>query len=140
MFGQQPKLDQYLFLTHVVASGYGGLEHLDSTALICSRSDLPRVGETKLGKDYRSFLGLCSHEYFHLWNVKRITAAKFLESDLGSEAYTRDLWHYEGITSSYDDLFLLRAGLLEIGRASCRERVCQYVCISVVSVTLKKKQ
>lgn len=113
MFGQQPRLDRYLFLTHVVASGYGGLEHRDSTALICSRSDLPRVGEPKLGKDYRSFLGLCSHEYFHLWNVKRITAAKFLESDLGSEAYSRDLWHYEGITSYYDDLFLLRAGLLD---------------------------
>src|SRR3546814_16802934 len=108
MFGQQPKLDQYLFLTNVVASGYGGLEHRDSTALICSRSDLPRVGETKLGKDYRSFLGLCSHEYFHLWNVKRLTAAQFLASDLGSEAYTRDLWHYE-----------------EIGRAASRERVGQ---------------
>lgn len=113
LFGQQPQLDQYLFLTNVVANGYGGLEHRDSTALICARSDLPRAGETKLGKDYRSFLGLCSHEYFHLWNVKRITAATFLESDLGSEAYTRDLWHYEGITSYYDDLFLLRAGLLD---------------------------
>src|SRR3546814_1603217 len=111
MFGQQPKLDQYLFLTHVVASGYGGLEHRDSTALICSRSDLPRVGETKLGRDYRSFLGLCSHEYFHLWNVKRITAAKFLESALGSAAYTRDLWHYEGLTSyrSEEHAFELRS-------------------------------
>nr|WP_277346296.1 PDZ domain-containing protein [Solimonas marina] len=113
MFGQQPGLDQYLFLTNVVGAGYGGLEHRDSTALICSRSDLPVPGERKLGKDYRSFLGLCSHEYFHLWNVKRITAAKFLESDLGSEAYSRDLWHYEGITSYYDDLFLLRAGLID---------------------------
>lgn len=113
MFGQEPKLDQYLFLTHVVANGYGGLEHRDSTALICSRNDLPRIGERKRSKDYRSFLGLCSHEYFHLWNVKRITAAKFLESDLGREAYSRDLWHYEGITSYYDDLFLLRAGVLD---------------------------
>lgn len=113
LFGQQPKLDQFLFLTNVVAHSYGGLEHRDSTALICARGDLPKVGDTKLGKDYRSFLGLCSHEYFHLWNVKRITAARFLESDLGSEAYTRDLWHYEGITSYYDDLFLLRAGLLD---------------------------
>ncbi|NGY05495.1 M61 family metallopeptidase [Solimonas terrae] len=113
LFGQQPKLDQYLFLTNVVASGYGGLEHRDSTALICGRGDLPRPGDDKLSRDYRSFLGLCSHEYFHLWNVKRITAAKFLESDLGSEAYSRDLWHYEGITSYYDDLFLLRAGVLD---------------------------
>ncbi|WP_028009231.1 M61 family metallopeptidase [Solimonas flava] len=113
LFGQQPALPQYLFLTNVVASGYGGLEHRDSTALICSRGDFPRAGDAKLGKDYRTFLGLCSHEYFHLWNVKRITAANFLASDLGSEAYTRDLWHYEGITSYYDDLFLLRAGLID---------------------------
>lgn len=113
MFGQEPKLDQYLFLTNVVANGYGGLEHRDSTALICSRNDIPRPGETRLSKDYRTFLGLCSHEYFHLWNVKRITAASFLASDLGSEAYTQDLWHYEGVTSYYDDLFLLRAGLID---------------------------
>lgn len=113
LFEQEPKLDRYLFLANVVASGYGGLEHRDSTALICSRGDLPRPGEAKLGKDYRSFLGLCSHEYFHLWNVKRITAARLLESDLGSEAYTRDLWHYEGVTSYYDDLVLLRAGLID---------------------------
>ncbi|TXH04577.1 MAG: M61 family peptidase [Nevskiaceae bacterium] len=113
LFGQQPKLDEYLFLTNVVGAGYGGLEHRSSTALICSRNDLPRPGESKLGKDYRGFLGLCSHEYFHLWNVKRITAQRFLQSDLGAEAYTRDLWHYEGVTSYYDDLFLLRAGILD---------------------------
>lgn len=113
MFGQQPALTRYLFLTNVVASGYGGLEHRDSTALICARGDLPRPGDTRLGRDYRIFLGLCSHEYFHLWNVKRITPARFAASDLGSEAYSRDLWHYEGITSYYDDLFLLRAGLID---------------------------
>ena len=113
LFGQQPQMAQYLFLTHVVANGYGGLEHRDSTALICSRGDLPRPGEARLSRDYRIFLGLCSHEYFHLWNVKRITAARLQESQLGSEAYTEDLWHYEGITSYYDDLFLLRAGLID---------------------------
>ena len=113
LFGQEPRLEQYLFLTNVVASGYGGLEHRDSTALICSRADFPRPGEAKVGKDYRTFLGLCSHEYFHLWNVKRITPASFQASDLGSEAYSRDLWHYEGVTSYYDDLFLLRAGIVD---------------------------
>jgi predicted metalloprotease with PDZ domain len=113
MFRQQPKLDQYLFLTNVVGSGYGGLEHRSSTALICSRSGLPRPGTDKLSREYRGFLGLCSHEYFHLWNVKRITAQRFLESDLGAEAYTQDLWHYEGVTSYYDDLFLLRAGIFD---------------------------
>ncbi|MEW6169603.1 MAG: PDZ domain-containing protein [Pseudomonadota bacterium] len=114
LFGQEPKLERYLFLTHVVGSGYGGLEHRSSTALICSRKDLPRPGDAALSKDYRGFLGLCSHEYFHLWNVKRITAQRLAESDLGAEAYTRDLWHYEGVTSYYDDLFLLRAGLIDV--------------------------
>ena len=114
LFEQQPALPQYLFLTHAVASGYGGLEHRDSTALICSRGDLPPLGQTGISKEYRQFLGLCSHEYFHLWNVKRITAQRFLDSELGAEAYTADLWHYEGITSYYDDLFLLRAGLIDV--------------------------
>lgn len=113
MFGQQPVLDRYLFLTHVVAAGYGGLEHRNSTALICSRGDFPRRGRSELSREYRGFLGLCSHEYFHLWNVKRITAQAFLDSDLGAEAYTRDLWHYEGVTSYYDDLFLLRAQIID---------------------------
>lgn len=117
MFGQQPArgpgLEQYLFLTNVVAAGYGGLEHRSCTALICSRGDFPRAGKAEMSREYRTFLGLCSHEYFHLWNVKRITAAAFAESDLSREAYTRDLWHYEGTTSYYDDLFLLRAGVID---------------------------
>ncbi|MGQ0503475.1 MAG: M61 family metallopeptidase [Panacagrimonas sp.] len=113
MFGHEPALDQYLFLTNVVASGYGGLEHRSSTALICSRADLPKRGQQSISKEYRVFLGLCSHEYFHLWNVKRITAKAFLDSDLSREAYTRDLWHYEGVTSYYDDLFLLRAAVID---------------------------
>lgn len=114
MFGGEPSLTQYLFLTHVVSVGYGGLEHRSSTALICSRGDFPRVGRSESSKEYRQFLGLASHEYFHLWNVKRITAQAFLDSDLAREAYTRDLWHYEGVTSYYDDLFVLRAGLIDV--------------------------
>ncbi|MGQ0701282.1 MAG: M61 family metallopeptidase [Panacagrimonas sp.] len=113
MFGNEPALHRYLFLTNVVAAGYGGLEHRASTALICSRADLPKPGQTTASKEYRVFLGLCSHEYFHLWNVKRITAQAFVESDLAREAYTRDLWHYEGVTSYYDDLFLLRAAVID---------------------------
>ena len=113
LFGQEPKLREDLFLTYVMGNGYGGLEHRSSTALVCSRKDLPAPGDARFTKDYRGFLGLCSHEYFHLWNVKRITAQRFLESDLAAEAYSRDLWHYEGLTSYYDDLFLLRAGVLD---------------------------
>ena len=113
LFGQQPKLHQYLFLTQVTANGYGGLEHRASTALVCARDALPRPGQSGLRKGYRGFLGLVSHEYFHLWNVKRITPQRFAESTLAAEAYSRDLWAYEGITSYYDDLMLLRAGLID---------------------------
>ncbi|MCX7062557.1 MAG: PDZ domain-containing protein [Gammaproteobacteria bacterium] len=116
LFGQQPQkaqMPQYLFLTQVTGNGYGGLEHRTSTALVTARDALPRPGQSGLRKGYRSFLGLVSHEYFHLWNVKRITAARFADSDLSAEAYSEDLWAYEGVTSYYDDLMLLRAGLID---------------------------
>lgn len=113
LFGHEPALDHYLFLTRVVGAGYGGLEHRASSALTCSRSDLPRAGMSGTPREYRTFLGLVSHEYFHLWNVKRITPERFARSDLGTEAYTGDLWHYEGVTSYYDDLMLLRAGVID---------------------------
>lgn len=113
LFGHEPALQRYLFLTQVTANGYGGLEHRSSTALVCARDALPRPGQTGLRKGYRGFLGLVSHEYFHLWNVKRITPQRFAESRLGAEAYSQDLWAYEGITSYYDDYMLLRAGLLD---------------------------
>lgn len=77
---------------------------------MCARDDLPRPNEAGLSDGYRNFLGLCSHEYFHLWNVKRLVPQAFAESDLGDEAYTRDLWHYEGVTSYYDDLFCCAPG------------------------------
>ncbi len=117
LFGQEPSvgsgLDRYLFLTQVSGNGYGGLEHRGCTALVTARDTLPRPGQAGLRKGYRGFLGLCSHEYFHLWNVKRITPAAFAASDLSAEAYSQDLWAYEGVTSYYDDLMLLRAGLLD---------------------------
>ncbi|MDO9452117.1 MAG: M61 family peptidase [Stagnimonas sp.] len=113
MFGDEPAMPRYWFLTHVTANSYGGLEHRESTALVCARADLPRPGTTGLSREYRTFLGLCSHEYFHLWNVKRITPQGFAGSDLQAAGYSRDLWHYEGVTSYYDDLFLLRAGVID---------------------------
>ena len=111
MFGRLP-VDRYLFLTLGTGDGYGGLEHADSTSLICKRSDLPSKQMIKPDKAYRQFLGLCSHEYFHLWNVKRIRPARLMESDLGTECYTEMLWAFEGITSYYDDLALARSGVL----------------------------
>lgn len=104
--------DRYAFLTLAVGDGYGGLEHRNSTALICRRNDLPFLGMTDSTTGYRSFLGLASHEYFHSWNVKRIKPAAFAPYDLTRENHTRLLWAFEGFTSYYDDLLLARAGLL----------------------------
>jgi predicted metalloprotease with PDZ domain len=113
IFGSPLPLGQYLFQVMVVGDGYGGLEHRDSTSLICSRKDLPLAGQEGVSEGYRKFLGLCAHEYFHLWNVKRIRPAGLAESDLSSEAYTGQLWAFEGFTSYYDDLALVRAGVVE---------------------------
>lgn len=109
LFGGTPPFDRYVFLVTVRNGGYGGLEHRNSSALICSRDDLPRTARTDMTSGYRSFLGLVSHEYFHLWNVKRIRPAEFVPCLLDREVYTRQLWVFEGITSYYDDLGLLRA-------------------------------
>ncbi len=95
-----------------VGEGYGGLEHRSSTALLCSRNDLPVPSTTSIDERYRGFLGLCSHEYFHTWNVKRIKPARFLPYRLQEEGYTSLLWVFEGFTSYYDDLFLVRSGLI----------------------------
>ncbi len=103
---------RYTFMTLAVGDGYGGLEHRNSTALICKRDDLPFVGLKDATEGYRNFLGLASHEYFHSWNVKRIRPAAFVPYDLTQENYTRLLWAFEGFTSYYDDLMLVRAGLL----------------------------
>ena len=104
----------YLFLVLAVGDGYGGLEHRTSTALICARNDLPYAGLKETSEGYRTFLGLCSHEYFHAWNIKRIKPAAFTPYDLTQENYTNLLWAFEGFTSYYDDLTLLRAGAISL--------------------------
>ena len=109
---QRAPFDRYLFLTTAVGEGYGGLEHRDSTALLCGRSDLPFAGMRNQSEGYRGFLGLASHEYFHAWHVKRIKPAAFVRYDLDQEVYTRLLWIFEGFTSYYDDLMLVRSGLI----------------------------
>jgi len=105
-------MERYVFLTMAVGDGYGGLEHRASTALICNRSELPVKGNSETSDGYISFLGLCSHEYFHTWNVKRIKPDAFAHYDLQQENYTSLLWFFEGVTSYYDDLVLLRCGLI----------------------------
>lgn len=112
-FGEPAPFSRYVFLVTAVGSGYGGLEHRASTALLCARDDLPLADEAAApGERYTTFLGLCSHEYFHSWNVKRIKPAAFMPYDLRQETYTPQLWAFEGITSYYDDLMLLRAGVI----------------------------
>jgi predicted metalloprotease with PDZ domain len=108
-------MDRYLFLTLAVGDGYGGLEHRASTALICARADLPSTAAPKsaeVSDGYLKFLGLCSHEYFHTWNVKRIKPAVFAPYDLQAETYTPLLWLFEGFTSYYDDLMLVHSGII----------------------------
>ena len=108
----------YVFMLNAVADGYGGLEHRNSTALICNRADLPRVNngtqnDAKPSDGYTTLLGLISHEYFHTWNVKRLRPAEFARYDYTQENYTELLWFFEGFTSYYDDLLLRRAGLID---------------------------
>ncbi|MGS0742486.1 M61 family metallopeptidase [Glaciimonas sp. GG7] len=112
-FAKQAPMQRYVFLTLAVGDGYGGLEHRASTALICARADLPVKGQSECSDGYRTFLGLCSHEYFHTWNVKRIKPAAFAPYDLQVENYTPLLWLFEGFTSYYDDLMLFRSGLID---------------------------
>ena len=103
---------RYVFMTMVTGNDYGGLEHRASTALVASRKDLPTLGHDQAPEGYQTFLGLVSHEYFHTWNVKRIKPAAFAPYDLSRENHTRLLWIFEGFTSYYDDLMLLRSGVI----------------------------
>ncbi len=126
LFGGLP-MERYLFQLTVETSGYGGLEHRASTALIHPRAGMPRAGQTSRSDDYIGLLGLISHEYFHLWNVKRIKPEAFLPYDLSAEGYTTQLWAFEGFTSYFDDLGLLRAGVIDaekyltlLGRSATR--------------------
>lgn len=112
LFGLPLPVDRYQFLVRCLPDAYGGLEHRYSSALLARPDDLPEPDVADAGDAYRRFLGLASHEYFHLWLVRRVRPAVFVDADLGSEAYTRQLWLFEGVTSYYDDLALLRAGLV----------------------------
>ena len=97
---------RYTFIVQNVENGGGGLEHKNSTVLMMSRwayTDAAR---------YKGFLGLVAHEYFHLWNVKRIRPIELGPFKYGEENYTSMLWLAEGITSYYDEIALMRAGIV----------------------------
>ena len=112
----KPPFERYVFMLNAVEDGYGGLEHRASTALIGARRDLPRRGQTATSDGYSTLLGLISHEYFHTWNVKRLKPRELSRIDYTRENYTPLLWFFEGFTSYYDDLLLLRAGLIDAPR------------------------
>ena len=106
LFGGLPYRDYTFFLLLGGRGAGGGLEHRNSTSLL-----LPRHSFT--GKGYERCLGLFAHEFFHVWNVKRIRAAGLGPFDYTREAYTTLLWVMEGFTVYYTDLLLLRAGLID---------------------------
>lgn len=125
--GNKAPHKNYVFMLNAVDDAYGGLEHRNSTALICKRKDLPLVRHPSLtpgtgtgaeadaqrSDGYITLLGLISHEYFHTWNVKRLRPTEFNRYNYNIENYTRLLWFFEGFTSYYDDLLLRRAGLID---------------------------
>jgi predicted metalloprotease with PDZ domain len=122
LMGEIPYRD-YTFILHLRSNAGGGLEHLNSTALGYPRfgfrirtgeratSAAPNASETP-ERDYRGFLSLVAHEFFHLWNVKRIRPDALGPFDYTQENYTKVLWVAEGITDYYADLSLRRAGLI----------------------------
>lgn len=112
LFPAPAPFQEYLFLLHLGDQIYGGLEHLNSTALHIDRSSLPKWGLSEPDENYTRLLGLISHEYFHAWNVKSIKPATFIPYQLDNETYTEQLWAFEGITSYYDDLMLVRSGVI----------------------------
>ena len=114
--GDTPFAD-YTFMTLATGSEYGGLEHLSSTSLVTPRDDLPTFAEQKEPSEaYQTFLGLCSHEYFHAWWVKTVRPDVMLNADLNQlfshEAPSPLLWVFEGFTSYIDDFMLQKSGVI----------------------------
>ena len=103
IFGVNPN-KHYVFIVHNSSAGGGGLEHLNSTVLGASR-----FGYTN-EITYKNFLSLVAHEYFHLWNVKRLRPIALGPFDYDNENYTSNLWIAEGFTAYFDNLILRRAG------------------------------
>ena len=103
IFGENPN-KHYTFIVHNYAQGGGGLEHLNSTVLGATRNAYDKES------GYKGFLSLVAHEYFHLWNVKRMRPIALGPFDYDNENYTTNLWTSEGFTSYYENKLLFRAG------------------------------
>ena len=106
IYGDTLPYDRYEFLCMFTDSGRGGLEHLASSALLAPRTTFHKKSE------YREFIGLVAHEFFHVWNFKRMRPAELWEFDYENENYTELLWVAEGFTTYYDDHLCRRAGVL----------------------------
>lgn len=102
IFKENPN-DRYVFIVHNYKNGGGGLEHLNSTVLGAKRMEYDKE------ETYAAFLGLVAHEYFHVWNVKRLRPVALGPFDYDNENYTTDLWIAEGFTAYYDNLVTKRA-------------------------------
>ena len=96
---------RYVFFNLITESG-GGLEHDNNTVMMTSRFAF------RVRKDYAKWLGLVSHEFFHTWNVRRLRPRALMEYDYENEVYFPTLWIAEGITSYYDDVGLIRSGVI----------------------------
>ncbi len=103
IFGSHP-CKEYVFIIHHTENSFGGLEHLHSSVNHISRWSYN-------DNHYQRAISLLAHEYFHLWNVKRIRPAELSTFNYNVENYTKLLWFFEGITSYYDDLVCYRAGV-----------------------------
>lgn len=106
IFGDNPNKN-YTFIVHNYNQSGGGLEHMNSTVLGATRN----AYNTERG--YKGFLALVAHEYFHLWNVKRLRPVALGPFDYDNENYTTNLWASEGFTSYYENKLMLRAGLID---------------------------
>lgn len=110
-FGDTP-FEDYLFLLLTTLDNYGGLEHKNSSSLICERTSLPNPFNENISPEYTRLLGLFSHEYIHAWWIKRLKPKNFHNLNLNTETYTKQLWIFEGWTSYFDDLSLLKVKIL----------------------------
>ncbi|PRD46570.1 M61 family metallopeptidase [Sphingobacterium haloxyli] len=107
IWGENPNTN-YVFITHNYQAGGGGLEHLNSTVLGASRNAYQTPSA------YKNFLCLVAHEYFHLWNVKRLRPKELGPFNYETENYTTGLWIMEGFTSYYDNLVIRRCGFFSV--------------------------
>ena len=104
-WASNPLKRTYWFLNFIVESK-GGLEHDHSTVIMTGRRQMSDRD------DYIKWLGVVAHEFFHVWNVRRMRPVELQQYDYQNEQYTKQLWLAEGLTSYYDNLIMSRAGLI----------------------------